>query len=195
MLKKIQNKKASITTITLFAIMCFLFPMLGVIYDIGLIHIYKQDIKNIQDLSGTTCTPTASGKGLSNNCDEIAKAYVNMNLTGEYHKGGKIPLNGKYDELKGIQNYRMMDDISEDCNGVTKSRICKQGFNINVEKKFNGVGGYNITIETVGLRYKPMFLTGALFSFIRVKNFDSKNNSIELKIPKSSFSATYSYNG
>lgn len=199
MLEKIRNKKASITTITLFAIMCFLFPMLGVIYDIGLMHIYKQDIKNIQDLSGTTCTPITDSKGLSRYCKEQAKAYVNINLEGNTSKAkgvGKIPQGRRVDAtINGIQKYRNMSDI-QICNGVsTKTRICKgSNFDIDVDADPNGVGGIKIHITTKGIYYKPMFLTGALFSFIRVKNFDSKNNLFELKIPTSTFSSTYSYN-
>ena len=82
----IKNKKASVTTITLFAIMCILFPMLAIIYDIGMIHIYKQDLKNIQELSGTTCTPTAEEKvNMPASCKQLARSYVLANL-GENEK-------------------------------------------------------------------------------------------------------------
>lgn len=200
MLKKIKNKKASITTITLFAIMCFLFPMLGIIYDIGLLHIYKQDLKNIQDLSGTACTPVTEGKGLSNDCENIARAYALINITGDikYANGvGKLPTGGQNaSEIEKIKKFRNIPNL-KNCNVDKKSRICitdGEKLDVHVTPVSNHVGGNNIRVQIRNLNYRPMFLTGTLFAFAGTKNYNMQDKVYSIDVPASTFSATYSYN-
>ena len=192
MIKKYLCKKhASVTTITLFAIMCVLFPMLAIIYDIGMMHVYKQDLKNIQELSGTVCTPDASSKGLPDICENLAYQYVMANIVGD----GVSPVTSKYGEA--IRKYRVTERSIPNCNsqGVGKTRLCVNGTfgqdNVKVKMKPIGGGAKRMTVNIVGIRYKPLFLNKKMFMFGNAKAPSNAEDTWELKIPESNFSGTY----
>ena len=192
MIKKYINKKqASVTTITLFAIMCVLFPMLAIIYDIGMMHVYKQDLKNIQELSGTVCTPSAETKGLPATCQELAKQYVLANIVGI----NVSPVTDKYGET--IRKLRVTEKSIPNCNSqsVGRTRICAEGGfsldNVDVHMKDIGGGAQRMVVHIKGIYYKPLFLNKKMFMFGNTKAPSNVRDAWELRIPESNFSGTY----
>ena len=186
------KKHGSVTTITLFAIMCVLFPMLAIIYDIGMMHIYKQDLKNIQDLAGTTCAPNAETKGLSQECGLLAKRYVAMNIAGK-----DIP-SGLSNSSSAIRNLRATKGITRCDSKKGKSRLCTESGDRSTNNVIAEAENGKLRVTIKGIKYKPLFLNKNLFRFGNAKapsNTPETNEAIELKIPPSSFSGTYQYNG
>ena len=198
MKRNINKKQASVTTITLFAIMCILFPMLAIIYDIGMIHIYKQDLKNIQELAGTACAPNAESKGLSEKCIPLAKRYVAMNLTGKGISGLK---SGSQIQITKLRVTEGIGSCSSSKTG--KSRLCTEGGGISennvIAKLENGTGSSKqLVVNIVNIKYKPLFLNKKMFQFGNTKppqGTPDDNGAIPLTIPKSKFSGTYQSNG
>ena len=192
MIKKyICKKHASVTTITLFAIMCVLFPMLAIIYDIGMMHVYKQDLKNIQELAGTVCTPDAKSKGLPKNCEKLAYEYIMANLVGN----GVSPVTSKYGA--SIRKYRVTERSIPNCNSqsVGRTRICVDGSfsrdNIKVKMIDIGGGAQRMAVRIYGIRYKPLFLNKKMFMFGNTKAPSNVRDTWALNIPASNFSGTY----
>lgn len=183
----IKNKKASVTVIALFAIMCILFPLLSVIYDIGMIHIYKQDLKNIQELSGTTCVPDAAAKvTMPKECQNLAKAYVNANLGGQGLPHADQKLLSQIGQLRNTGNGLPMCSDS----GVKTTRLCRTGEEIVSARE----DGNKIKVQIINIKYKPMFLTKALLNFGRQAKKLPKDDGYALNIQPSYFSPTYQQN-
>ena len=187
----IKNKKASVTLITLFAIMCVLFPMLAIIYDIGMIHIYKQDLKNIQEVAGTTCVPDAKGRTeLPKSCIKLAEAYVFANLgqrTG--FSSNKFPdkIRSQIGALRNTQNGIPLCSDS----GAKTTRLCKISGRQYVTVGPDPNNSRSMIVHIQGIAYKPMFLTKTLLNFGKTKKSKEPDDFYELKIPESKFSPTY----
>ena len=195
--KEILNSKSGNVVLLIFAvIMCVFFPVMAVIYDIGQMRMYQQDVKNAQEIAGLACVGVSGGSaGISDspflggfngkNCQKIALATAWANL------GQTAQMDPPY----GTDTEYLMNVIKNQkkrlvaCEGQTPT--------VNVEPANKG---HNFTVQIVGLCYRPMFINSKLLNFKVLENSPYQANikfkdEYKIEVRPSWFSAVYNKAG
>lgn len=159
----IKNKKGNVMILILAVMMCVLMPVIAVIYDLGQIRMYQQDIKNAQEIAGLGCVgvsaATVGGKnaygGFSGRCKNIAasSAWANLGVQGQ---GGQGADTHWYDRVKSVRgkNTRLFA-----CKGSTP----KVDVNQTPDKN-------HFSVQIQNLCYRPLFIKPSLLNFQVLKN-------------------------
>lgn len=189
----IKNKKGNVMILILAVMMCVLLPVIAVIYDLGQIRMYQQDIKNAQEIAGLGCVGVSAGSiggnnaygGFSGRCKNIAAASAWANL-GVQGKGGQGGDTRWYDRVKSIRgkNTRLYA-----CKGTTPKVDVRQTPDKN-----------HFSVQIQNLCYRPLFIKPSLLNFQVLKNNPYFVNAqfrdeYEVQVMPSWFSAVYDVKG
>ena len=160
----IKNKKGNVMILILAVMMCVLMPVIAVIYDLGQIRMYQQDIKNAQEIAGLGCVGVSAGSiggnnvygGFSGRCANIAASSAWANLGVQGGKGGQGADRHWYDRVKSVRgkNTRLYA-----CKGEQPWVDVKQTPDKN-----------HFSVQIRGLCYRPLFIKADLLNFQVLKN-------------------------
>lgn len=191
---KLKSKTGNVVIILFGVMMCMFLPIMAAIYDLGMIRMYQQDVKNLQEVAGLACVG-------------VSRGYLN--------KGGAGSALGGFDEAKckaiiqqvvasnlgmsgsnGIGNNHHNDELRQlRLSGPSRLKPCGNATTINPEA--NPDNNMRLVVQVKGLCYKPLFLNGKLLNF----QISSRNpyriqdpkyaNEYEIKVQPSVMSAVY----
>lgn len=178
--------------LVLSVIMCVMLPILAVIYDLGQMRMYQQDVKNAQEVAGLACVGVSKGsfdKGASggafgafdqSKCKRVATvtAWANLGITAAMPSG-----NIKMEYLNKVKHGA--DNRLVKCNGKEP--------NVDVEPD-NSKQHFSVQIQ--GICYKPMFIKPSLLNFQMLKKnpyfvAPKFQDQYAIQVQPSYFSAVY----
>lgn len=204
--KILRNKKGSMIILILAVLMCMFIPMIAVIYDIGMMRLYKQDIKNAQEIAGLACigasTGSINGSGVAAggfntaNCQRIAKSTAAANLKSKYLPIHYEVHNNSKANASKVENDRKSAGRLVDCKSSRGSYAANFDVKV-VSQQSEGAASRSFTVQVVGLCYKPVFIDSKLLNFQVLRNVANKINfrdEYHLEVAPSTFSAVYSSN-
>lgn len=162
-----EDKSGNVMILILSVIMCVMLPILAVVYDLGQIRMYQQDVKNAQEIAGLACVGVSKGSidggGAGgalgafdkNKCERVATvtAWANLGVTAAAPLGRMDPTyinrtkQGKHERLVG-------------CSGGPAPHVFVNSPN----------GGRNFIVQIQNVCYKPMFIKPSLLNFQMLKN-------------------------
>ena len=183
--KKIDNKKGAMMILLLAVITMLALPMLAVMYDIAMIKVARQDVKNLQDLSGIACKSEFNDT-FKESCRAAAQDVLNANI--EMPSGN-------------LKN----SDVNMDRRNSTRLKACGATKGVQGAKIIVDVASdkHSFTVKVDNICYAPVFATDTIF-----KAFDSSGTKVlknegesgfEIDISKSvsasQFHASYNCSG
>lgn len=192
-----KNKSGNVIILILAVIMCVFFPVMAVLYDLGQVRMYQQDVKNAQEIAGLACVGVSRGSFGSSSggafggfnqstCQPVATVAAWGNLGVEANIARTISQNGNMDtsRFEIVKKYRK-DSRLVACKGETP----------RVATPPTPDGGH-FSVHITGLCYKPMFIKPSLLNF-QVLNHSAYDISpkfrdeIPVQVRPSWFSAVY----
>lgn len=190
------NKKGNITLLYLAVIMSLFFPLMAVIYDIGMYRVAKQDAKNLQEIAGLACVGASegsqNGNGKANGAFNVGKCQMAVKQVLYQHLGNasnlKQPFTPTFKKLINSERH-----IGEYRNG--RNLIEWKGTEPRVEpSEING--NRVMVVQLQGIVYHPMFLKNAFLNNSIVKGVNhnvnyNANSEWYVPVTPTTFSAIY----
>lgn len=197
-----NNKKGSVLYLVLAVIMSVFFPVIAVIYDLGQMRMYQQDVKNAQEIAGLACIGVSKGSfkdgsssalGAFNpeSCLPIATvtARENLGLDGGQYTS-KLKGGADLSKLNKVKSAKSRNSRLTNCKGET--------VRVTLDGKRDD---QNFSLKVEGVCYKPKFIKADLLNFQMLKNSGFKGLTTTFKdeypveVRPSGFSAVYNVGG
>ena len=189
MLSKLKDKRGSFVLLVVVIIMCVFIPMLGIMYDLTMMRIYRQDLRNIQEVSGIVCIPEADGLNGAfklGACQRAVQHYIQVNLG--------LGKSDRFCDQKGVCE-DFIGTESKNGDAIRKLRqnpnfhSCKsQGVNVYVVPVKGTEGQWSdhysqIKIQIQGMCYRPVFLRKNIFNWRAIKSTKEDGNNFADEYP------------
>lgn len=178
--------------LVLSVIMCVMLPILAVIYDLGQMRMYQQDVKNAQEVAGLACVGVSKGSFDKNasggafgafdpsKCKRVATvtAWANLGITAAMSSG-----NIKMEYLNMVKHGA--DNRLEPCYGKKP--------NVDVSETDSK---QHFSVQIQNICYRPMFIKPSLLNFQMLKKnpyyvTPQFHDQYPIQVQPSYFSAVY----
>lgn len=187
-----KDKQGNVMILILAVVMCVMLPVIAVIYDIGQMRMYQQDVKNAQEIAGLSCIGVAGGSVEGNSSQgaggfseskcrpsAIVTAWANLGIQANGAAQTNIQTTSWF---KQLQNTRTNGRLVQ-CKG--------EKANVDVKKE-----GNHFEVQIKGLCYRPMFIKPSVLNFQMLKNNPYRINvqfadEYHVEVRPSYFSAVY----
>ena len=172
----LKDKKGNVTIIIVSVMICFMFPMLAILYDLSQMRIAKQDIRNIQEIAGISCTSVSAGSRSSgagssggaigafdaNKCRPAVEKAVRANLGFSSTTSSGPNAEQERSFFSEVKRFHNPQSRLRPCGGGSFSG----GKNLKVSSPD---GGKRVEISVQGMCYYPIFLNSNLLNFKLLK--------------------------
>lgn len=188
-ISKLKDKKGSFTLLIVVIIMCVFIPMLGIMYDLTMMRIYRQDLRNIQEVSGIVCIPEADGLNGAfqfGACQKAVQHYIQLNL-GLAKSDKYCDQRGNCEEFANTQS--VYGERIRKMRQNPNFRPCRNGGATAYVVPVQGTQGQwgdhysQIKIQIQGMCYRPVFLRRNIFNWRVIKGNQKDGNQFVDEYP------------